>query len=202
MVITDGRYAVCTLDRNGLRPSRWVITNDDTITVASEVGVYKYRPEDVVAKGRLGPGEILSVDTETGQLLHTSDIDDLLKAGNPYRQWLDAAALRIDELSDKEVGESGVAKNQLKTYMKMYQASLEERVQVITPLANTAQEAIGSMGDDTPLAVLSDKYRPLYHFFRQNFSQVTNPPIDSLRENKVMSLKTRFGNLGNILDFQ
>ncbi|MGI1679161.1 MAG: glutamate synthase large subunit [Cellvibrionaceae bacterium] len=193
LVITDGRYAVCTLDRNGLRPSRWVITKDDTITVASEVGVYKYKPEDVVAKGRLGPGEILSVDTATGQLLHTEDIDDLLKAGSPYRQWLDATALRIDELSDKEVGDSDVPKNQLKTYMKMYQASLEERTQVLIPLADKGQEATGSMGDDTPMAVLSEHQRPLYDYFRQQFAQVTNPPIDPLREAIVMSLETCLG---------
>lgn len=193
LVITDGRYAVCTLDRNGLRPSRWVITKDDTITVASEIGVYKYNPEDVVAKGRLGPGEILSVDTSTGQLLHTEDIDDLLKAGGPYRQWLDATALRIDELSDKEVGDSDVSSEQLKTYMKMYQSSLEERTQVIIPLADTGQEATGSMGDDTPMAVLSEQQRPLYDYFRQQFAQVTNPPIDPLREAIVMSLETCLG---------
>ncbi len=193
LVITDGRYAVCTLDRNGLRPSRWVITKDDFITVASETGTYKYKPEDVVAKGRLGPGQILSVDTATGQLLHTQDVDDLLKAGNPYLEWLNKHALRIEDTIDGDFVDSGISAGQLNTYMKMYQASLEEKEQVVRPLAISGQEATGSMGDDTPMAVLSQKERPLYDYFRQQFAQVTNPPIDPLREANVMSLETCLG---------
>lgn len=193
LVLTDGRYAVCTLDRNGLRPSRWVITKDDIITVASETGVYDYKPEDVVAKGRLGPGQILSVDTATGQLLHTEDVDDLLKAGNPYLEWLNKHALRIEDTTDGDFVDSGIHHGQLNTYMKMYQASLEEQEQVVRPLAVTGQEATGSMGDDTPMAVLSEYERPLYDYFRQQFAQVTNPPIDPLREANVMSLETCMG---------
>lgn len=193
LVVTDGRYAVCTLDRNGLRPSRWVITKDGFITVASEIGVYAYAPEDVVAKGRLGPGQILSVDTETGQLFHTKDVDDLLKNGQPYKQWLAGNAKRIEATLAADEAEQGWSPSDLKSYQKMYQVSFEERDQVVRPLAEGGQEAVGSMGDDTPMAVLSQKERSVYDYFRQQFAQVTNPPIDPLREAIVMSLETCLG---------
>ena len=190
LVLTDGRYAVCTLDRNGLRPSRWVMTSDDVITVASEIGVYDYKPEDVVAKGRLGPGQILSVDTETGQLFHTADIDSQLKSSKPYREWLTQYS---QEVTAEDEPIEGLVGDELDAHMKLYQVSSEERSQVLRPLAETGQEAIGSMGDDTPMAVLSQKQRSLYDYFRQQFAQVTNPPIDPLREAIVMSLDTCFG---------
>jgi len=190
LVLTDGRYAVCTLDRNGLRPSRWVITKDDLITVASEIGVHDYKPEDVVSKGRLGPGQILSVDTETGNLYHTADVDEQLKSRKPYREWLETYSHALKQAEQPAKGLSGA---DLDTHMKLYQVSFEERDQVIRPLVESGQEATGSMGDDTPMAVLSKKQRPLYDFFRQQFAQVTNPPIDSLREAIVMSLETCLG---------
>ncbi len=193
LVITDGRYAVCTLDRNGLRPSRWVITNDDIITVASEVGVYRYDPADVVAKGRLGPGQMLSVDTVTGKLMHTADIDHQLKTSQPYANWLKARARRIESSLAVDVAEQGLSDEQIKAYMKMYQVTFEECDQVVRPLAEAGQEAVGSMGDDTPMAVLSERPRALYDYFRQQFAQVTNPPIDPLREAIVMSLETCLG---------
>jgi len=193
LVITDGRYAVCTLDRNGLRPSRWVITKDGFITVASEVGTYDYQPEDVVAKGRLGPGQILSVDTQTGKLFHTEDVDQLLKDSKPYKQWLNEKATRIEGTLESDVADAELSAEELKTYMKMYQVSFEERDQVLRPLAEGGQEAVGSMGDDTPMAVLSAKERSVYDYFRQQFAQVTNPPIDPLREAIVMSLETCIG---------
>lgn len=193
LVITDGRYAVCTLDRNGLRPSRWVITKDDVITVASEVGVYNYDPADVVAKGRLGPGQIMSIDTLTGELHHTADIDNQLKATRPYRQWLKGRALRIESTLDSDVRESGMDAAALRRYMKMYQVSFEERDQLLRPIAEGGQEAVGSMGDDTPMAVLSRQQRSVFDYFRQQFAQVTNPPIDPLREAIVMSLETCLG---------
>jgi len=202
LVISDGRYAVCTLDRNGLRPSRWVITNDDVITVASEIGVYDYAPEDVVAKGRLGPGQILSVDTEKGELLHTQDIDNLLKQEQPYKQWLKDSALLVESCLDEEV-EHPAAKledDELKRVMKLFQVSFEECEQVLRPLAETGQEAVGSMGDDTPMAVLSRRNRSLYDYFRQQFAQVTNPPIDPLREAVVMSLETCLGSEKSIFE--
>ena len=200
LVLTDGRYAVCTLDRNGLRPSRWVITKDDFITVASEIGVYRYSPEDVVAKGRLGPGQILSVDTLNGTLSHTSDVDNMLKQGRPYQKWLNENALRIESSLARDGAESGLSVDEVKIAMKMFQATFEERDQVVRPLAEGAQEAVGSMGDDTPMAVLSQKRRPLYDFFRQQFAQVTNPPIDPLREAIVMSLETCIGRELSVFD--
>ena len=200
LVLTDGRYAVCTLDRNGLRPSRWVITKDDFITVASEVGVYNYKPEDVVAKGRLGPGQILSVDTQDGKLYHTEDIDNQLMSRQPYKEWLRENALRIKGSLIPTAEESAVTAEELNRYMKQFSVTFEERDQVLRPMAEAGQEATGSMGDDTPMAVLSQQNRSLYDYFRQQFAQVTNPPIDPLREAIVMSLETCFGPEGNIFD--
>ncbi|QIL90476.1 glutamate synthase large subunit [Microbulbifer sp. SH-1] len=193
LVLTDGRYAVCTLDRNGLRPSRWVITKDDFITVASEVGTYQYDPADVVAKGRLGPGQILSVDTLEGKLRHTAEVDGELKKAHPYKQWLKAKARRIRSTLVTAPVDNNFSFEQFKVYQKLFSSSLEERDQVIRPLAESGQEAVGSMGDDTPMAVLSQGNRCLYDFFRQQFAQVTNPPIDPLRETIVMSLETCLG---------
>ncbi|MFV8783925.1 glutamate synthase large subunit [Microbulbifer sp. SA54] len=193
LVLTDGRYAVCTLDRNGLRPSRWVITKDDFITVASEVGTYQYDPADVVAKGRLGPGQILSVDTLTGELRHTADVDNALKKAHPYKQWLKNKARRIRSTLVTAPVDNNFSFEQFKVYQKLFSSSLEERDQVVRPLAESGQEAVGSMGDDTPMAVLSQGNRCLYDFFRQQFAQVTNPPIDPLRETIVMSLETCLG---------
>ncbi|MCB1678779.1 MAG: glutamate synthase large subunit [Halioglobus sp.] len=197
VVLTDGRYAVCLLDRNGLRPARWVKTKDGFITLASEVGTYRYRNEDVVAKGRVGPGQILMVDTHTGELLHTADIDNRLKARQPYKRWLKDYAQRIEGTFGGEAA-AGIDAQLLSTYMKMFQVSFEERDQVLRPLAESGNEAVGSMGDDTPMAVLSARERALYDYFRQKFAQVTNPPIDPLRETIVMSLETRLGAERNI----
>ncbi|PCK09416.1 MAG: glutamate synthase large subunit [Alteromonadaceae bacterium] len=193
LVLTDGRYAVCTLDRNGLRPSRWVITDDDIITVASEIGVYDYKPENVVAKGRLGPGQILSIDTHTGTLLNTEAVDRKLKESKPYRRWLNDKSLRISDLVGADNTPSGLSGDQMEAAEKLYQVSLEEKTQVIRPLIDSGLEAVGSMGDDTPMAVLSLQQRSLYDYFRQQFAQVTNPPIDPLREAIVMSLETCLG---------
>jgi len=204
LVITDGRYAVCTLDRNGLRPSRWVMTDDDVITVASEVGVYDYEPENVVAKGRLGPGDILSVDTQEGRILFRDEIEDQLAASKPYKQWLKEGRFAIESSFDMDSIEleGTLSREEIKTYMKMFQVSFEERDQVLRPLAEGGQEAVGSMGDDTPMAVLSTKQRNLFDFFRQQFAQVTNPPIDPLREAVVMSLAVELGREGSIFKAQ
>jgi glutamate synthase (NADPH/NADH) large chain len=192
VVMTDGRHAVCMLDRNGLRPARYVITDDGFITLASEIGTYDYSPESVVAKGRVGPGEILAVDTETGELLFTNDIDEKLKTAQPYRRWLRENALRVTGSLEKEAFDP-LPGDELDIYMKQFQVSFEERDQVLRPLAEAGQEATGSMGDDTPMAVLSQQSRSLYDYFRQQFAQVTNPPIDPLRETVVMSLETCIG---------
>ena len=200
LVLTDGRYAVCTLDRNGLRPSRWVITRDDFITVASEVGVYGYKPEDVVAKGRLGPGQILSVDTLEGKLHYSADIDNQLKQRHPYKTWLKEYARRIKGSLIPIAEESAVSSEELNRYMKQFLVTFEERDQILRPMAEAGQEATGSMGDDTPMAVLSQKDRNFFDYFRQQFAQVTNPPIDPLREAVVMSLETCFGFESNIFE--
>jgi len=201
LVLTDGRYAVCLLDRNGLRPSRWVITKNGYITVASEIGTYGYKPEDVVAKGRVGPGQILAVDTQTGEVLHTDDIDNRLKSAHPYKKWLKENAVRIEATLDKdhEAFEPMTA-DVLNTHMKMFQVTFEERDQVLRPLAENGQEAVGSMGDDTPVAVLSSRVRSVSDYFRQKFAQVTNPPIDPLREAIVMSLETCVGVEHNVFE--
>jgi glutamate synthase (NADPH) large chain len=197
LVLTDGRYAVCLLDRNGLRPARWVQTTDGFITVASEIGTHGYKTEDVVAKGRVGPGQILMVDTQTGELLQTKDIDDRLKSRHPYKQWLRERAQRVEGTFGGEMAPR-IENDQLETYMKMFQVSFEERDQVLRPLAESGNEAVGSMGDDTPMAVLSRRERAIYDYFRQKFAQVTNPPIDPLRETIVMSLETDLGTEKNV----
>ncbi len=197
IVLTDGRYAACLLDRNGLRPARWVQTRDGFITLASEIGTYSYRNADVVAKGRVGPGQVLMVDTETGELLHTGDIDERLKSRHPYKQWLRERAQRIEGTFGGELAPR-IEPEHLETYMKMFQVSFEERDQVLRPLAESGNEAVGSMGDDTPMAVLSRRERSLYDYFRQKFAQVTNPPIDPLRETIVMSLETDLGGEKNV----
>lgn len=199
VVLTDGRYAVCLLDRNGLRPARWVTTKNGYITLASEIGVWDYKPEDVLAKGRVGPGQILAVDTETGQVLDTEAIDSRLKSRHPYKQWLRKHAQRIQAtLEDRDHGAPFYDGDQLKQYMKMFQVTFEERDQVLRPLGEQGQEAVGSMGDDTPMAVLSQRIRSPYDYFRQQFAQVTNPPIDPLRESIVMSLEICLGAERNI----
>jgi glutamate synthase (NADPH) large chain len=197
IVLTDGRYAVCLLDRNGLRPARWVKTKDGFITLASEIGTYDYKPEDVVAKGRVGPGQMIMVDTQTGELLQTEEIDQRLKSRQPYKRWLKEKAQRIEGTFGSEMI-SGIEREQLDSYMKMFQVSFEERDQVLRPLAESGNEAVGSMGDDTPMAVLSRRERSLYDYFRQKFAQVTNPPIDPLRETIVMSLETDLGGEKNL----
>jgi len=201
IVLTEGRYAVCLLDRNGLRPARYVITANGYITLASEIGVWDYRPEDVVSKGRVGPGQILAVDTRTGEVLHTDEVEGRLKSRHPYRKWLKQHALRIQAtLEDRDHGKEFLQPETLQQYMKMFQVSFEERDQVLRPLGENGQEAVGSMGDDTPMAVLSSRVRTVYDYFRQQFAQVTNPAIDPLREAVVMSLETCLGAERNVFE--
>ncbi|MDZ4262249.1 MAG: glutamate synthase central domain-containing protein, partial [Pseudomonadota bacterium] len=203
IVLTDGRYAACTLDRNGLRPARYVITKDRHITLASEIGVYGYKPEDVITKGRLKPGEMLAVDTLTGKLLLPGDVDNMLKGRHPYKEWLAQNASYLESKLDGEGGfcdGESLDATQLKVYEKLFQVSYEERDQVLRILAETSQEAIGSMGDDTPHAVLSRQLRSPYDYFRQQFAQVTNPPIDPIREAIVMSLETCLGREMNMFE--
>jgi glutamate synthase (NADPH/NADH) large chain len=202
LVIQDGRHAICMLDRNGLRPARWVITKNDYITLASEIGVWGYEPEDVVSKGRVGPGQILVVDTLTGKVLDTKDVSTHLKNMRPYREWLRDHAIRLNanpELEEQLV-DKGLTGDALKAAQKMFMVTFEERDQLLRPIAESGQEAVGSMGDDTPMAVLSRQVRHVTDYFRQQFAQVTNPPIDPLRESIVMSLETCLGREQNVFE--
>jgi glutamate synthase (NADPH/NADH) large chain len=201
IVLTDGRYAACCLDRNGLRPARYVITKDRHLTVASEVGVYNYNEKDVVSKGRLGPGEMLAVDLVNGVLLDNDEIHDILKTRAPYKKWLKKGVRYLDSLLvDTRMAAEPFDAETLATYQKMFNLSREEINEVIAVLAKAEMEAVGSMGDDTPMAVLSQKIRSPFDYFRQQFAQVTNPPIDPLRERIVMSLQTNVGGESNLFD--
>jgi glutamate synthase (NADPH/NADH) large chain len=200
LVLTDGVRAVCALDRNGLRPSRWVKAKNGYITVSSEVGVWDYKASDVLEKGRIGPGDLLCINTQQGTVETGADVDDKLKKEHPYHQWLKEGAIRVrprmfeghlpvDELPDPSA---------VQQLMKLFNVTREECETVLRPMAENGQEAVGSMGDDTPMAVLSRRVRSPYEYFRQQFAQVTNPPIDPLREQIVMSLETLVGKELNI----
>ncbi len=199
LAMTDGRWVCAGLDRNGLRPMRYVVTNDGMVIAGSETGMVPLKESNVVEKGALGPGQILAVDMATGKLFHDTEIKDTLAASQPFGEWVG----KIKDLDSQlaEVSERPIYTGQdLRRRQIAAGYTIEELENILAPMAEDGKETLASMGDDTPSAVLSKKYRPLSHFFRQNFSQVTNPPIDSLREFRVMSLKTRFGNLKNVLD--
>ena len=196
IVLSDGRYAACNLDRNGLRPARYVITKDRLITIASEVGIWDYAPDEVVEKGRVGPGQLLVIDTKNGKLLHSAEIDNELRARHPYRTWLDKNVQRLvpfEQMPEEEVGESAMSNDELEIYQKQFLYDREELESIIRVMGENGQEPVGSMGDDAPFAVLSERDRMLFDYFRQYFAQVTNPPIDPLREAHVMSLSTSVG---------
>ncbi|MDH3411919.1 MAG: glutamate synthase large subunit, partial [Gammaproteobacteria bacterium] len=198
IVLTDGRHAACVMDRNGLRPARYVITRDRHITLASEIGVYDYAPEEVETKGRLKPGEMLAADTETGELLLPKDVDARLKRRHPYRDWIKIYKQKLkSNLEGEPLTTRPLNREDLRVQQKLFMVSFEELDQVVRVLAESGQEAVGSMGDDTPMPVLSRQIRSLYDNFRQQFAQVTNPPIDPLREQIVMSLETSFAGEGN-----
>jgi glutamate synthase (NADPH/NADH) large chain len=199
IVFSDARYAGCTLDRNGLRPARFVITRNRILTVASETGVWDYAPEDVVRKGKLGPGDMIALDLQSGALLESRDIDQLLKSRHPYKSWLKKGVRYLEtDLVDPRLAAEPMDRETLSLYQKMFNVTAEERDEIIRVLAEDESEAVGSMGDDTPMPVLSHTVRSLYDYFRQQFAQVTNPPIDSLRETIVMSLQTQIGPECNI----
>lgn len=201
IVMSDGRFAACNLDRNGLRPARYVITKDKLITCASEVGIWDYQPDEVVEKGRVGPGELMVIDTRAGRILHSGETDDDLKSRHPYRQWMEKnvrTLVAFEDLPDTHMGKRTLNDEQLACYQKQFNYSYEELEQVLRVLGENGQEAVGSMGDDTPFAVLSSQPRLIYDYFRQQFAQVTNPPIDPLREAHVMSLTTNIGREMNV----
>ena len=199
LAMTDGRWVCAGLDRNGLRPMRYVVSADGMMIAGSEAGMVPLNEANVVRKGALGPGQLLAVDMAEGKLYGDTEIKDKLAAARPFGEWVG----KINELDDALAGvtEKPLFEGaELRRRQVAAGYTIEELEQILAPMAEDGKETLASMGDDTPSAVLSNKYRPLSHFFRQNFSQVTNPPIDSLREFRVMSLKTRFGNLKNVLD--
>ncbi|OSQ53351.1 glutamate synthase large subunit [Marivita geojedonensis] len=199
LAMTDGRWVCAGLDRNGLRPMRYVVTGDGLLIAGSEAGMVPVDEGTVREKGALGPGQLLAVDMKEGKLYHDVEIKDKLAASQPFGEWVG----KINELDEElaKVTEAPLFEGaELRRRQIAAGYTIEELEQILAPMAEDGKEVVASMGDDTPSAVLSKKYRPLSHYFRQNFSQVTNPPIDSLREFRVMSLKTRFGNLKNVLD--
>ena len=201
LVMCDGRYAVCTLDRNGLRPARWALSDDNHLIVASEAGLWDMPASRVLAKGRLGPGQMLAVDFAEKRLLLDADIDAINRSRAPFRDWLRAGVNYLEsDLIDPSLAAEPLPANELRRYQKLYGLSREERESVLKVLAETEAEATGSMGDDTPLAVMSRQVRPLFDRFREAFAQVTNPPIDPLRERLVMSLTTQIGPEGNLFE--
>jgi len=195
---TDNEWVIAATDRNGLRPLRYTVTRDKLLFAGSETGMVDLDEKKIVTKGRLGPGEIIGIRIEKGKVFTNSEIKNYL--AKEYKKF-NNQIIDLDKKFHIKDEKNEFSGEELRTFQHCFGYSIEDLELILHPMVEDSKEATGSMGDDTPLAVLSDKYRPLYHFFRQNFSQVTNPPIDSLRENKVMSLKTRFGNLGNILDF-
>ena len=198
IVLTDGRYAACCMDRNGLRPARFVITRDRIMTLASEIGVVDHADAQVVSKGRLGPGEMLAVDLHTGELLGPDSIEERLKRRQPYLEWLSREARYLESSLEQEMRDTQLSRQALQVHKKMFQLSAEETELVLRALVEGGQEPVGSMGDDTPLPVFSRQIRSLYDYFRQQFAQVTNPAIDPLREQLVMSLQTCIGSERNI----
>ncbi len=202
LVFSDGDVVAATLDRNGLRPARYTLTNDNIIVLGSEVGVVDIDPKKVVEKGRLGPGKMIAVDLVKGKFLKNDEIKHMFVHQKPYREWIKKHMIRPQSLG---LGTNGRAMSRATTseliqQQKAFGYTAEDMEKIVEPMALEAKEAVGSMGDDTPLAVLSTKPRLLYHYFKQRFAQVTNPPIDPLREDLVMSLRTAVGARGSLLE--
>jgi glutamate synthase (NADPH/NADH) large chain len=197
---TDGRWVIAGLDRNGLRPLRYTIARNAMLIVGSETGMVKLDESEIVEKGRVGPGQTIAVDLDEARFYGDEELKDLLAARQPFGEW--AKRIRvIDHIVKADATEPVQYEGEaLRRRQLSVGTTLEELEMILHPMVEDAQEAVGSMGDDAPIAVLSEKYRGLHHYFRQTFSQVTNPPIDSLRETRVMTLKTRLGNLGNVMD--
>lgn len=198
LLFSDGRFAGGMLDRNGLRPARYLITNNDMMVVASEVGVMDFEPGKIKEKGRLQPGKILMIDTEQGKIYYDGELKEQLASARPYRTWLSTNRIELDTLkSGRKID------NRIAGYDRMLRTfgfSREDIERTLIPMCNTGAEPVASMGNDTPLAVLSDKPQLLFNYFRQQFAQVTNPAIDPIREELVMSLTEYIGTVGmNIL---
>ena len=200
IAFTDGRVIGAVLDRNGLRPSRYVVTKDGFVVMASEVGVLDIPPENVLHKDRLQPGRMFLVDTEQGRIVGDDELKEGMAARRPYRKWLDANLTRLAELPAPESVPPDHEPQSILTRQQAFGYTIEDLRLLMTPMALNAQEAVGSMGTDTPLACLSDRPQLLFNYFKQLFAQVTNPPIDPIREELVMSLETTIGPEQNLFE--
>jgi glutamate synthase (NADPH/NADH) large chain len=199
--LTDGRYIGCVLDRNGLRPSKYIITNDDTLLIASEYGVIDIPEDQIKERGRLQSGQMIGLDLKFGKVLKDEDINQYLKSSNPYMKWLNDHMIYLQEHVDEQyVTRCEYDASTLIERQRYFNITQEVVEQVIEPMMRDGKEAVGSMGDDTPLAAFSSVQRHFSDYFKQRFAQVTNPPIDPIREKVVMSLNTGFGETHNILD--
>ena len=195
LLFSDGRYAGGMLDRNGLRPARYLITKNDMMVVASEAGVINFEPETIKEKGRLQPGKILLIDTQEGQIYYDAQLKEQLASAKPYRQWLSSNRIELDALKSGRKVTNVV--DEFGRKLRVFGFTREDIERTITPMCVNGNEPIASMGNDTPLAVLSEKPQLLFNYFRQQFAQVTNPPIDPIREELVMSLIEYIGAVGN-----
>src|SRR3954469_18584280 len=197
VVFTDGTQIGAVLDRNGLRPSRYWVTDDGLVVLASEVGVLDIDPATVVRKGRLKPGRMFLVDTDEHRIIEDQEIKGRLAAEHPNDEWLHAGLIRLEDLAEREHivhTHASVTRRQ-----QVFGYTEEEKRVLLTPMAKTGYEPIGSMGTDTPIAVLSDRPRMLFDYFSQLFAQVTNPPLDAIREELVTSLSSTIGPEANVL---
>src|SRR5258706_10477123 len=198
IAFTDGKMIGALLDRNGLRPSRYYVTRDDLVVLASEVGVLEIPPQDVVRKGRLQPGRMFLVDTEQGRIMEDEEIKRTIALERPYRQWLDEHLVTLEQLPPAgelpKVDHDTLVQRQI-----AFGYTFEDQRLLIDPMGRSGVEAVGSMGDDTPLAALSSRPRLLYDYFKQLFAQVTNPPIDCIREELITSSEMLIGSEGNLL---
>ncbi|MEP6747174.1 MAG: glutamate synthase large subunit [Bacteroidota bacterium] len=197
---TDGKMIGATLDRNGLRPSRYCVTNDDRVIMASEAGVLTVDQKTVIEKGRLQPGKMFVVDMEQGRIISDDELKSKICSQKPYGDWLNQYKIRLEELDEPRVAFTHLSDTSISRYQKAFGYSTEDIDTIIKPMALDGKEPIGSMGTDIPLAVLSDQPQHLSSYFKQLFAQVTNPPIDPIRERMVMSLAAFVGNNGNLLD--
>ena len=198
MAFTDGRHIGGTLDRNGLRPARYIVTDDDIVVMASEVGVLPIPESKIIKKWRLQPGKMFLIDLEQGRIIDDKELKDTYANARPYKSWIDSVRVRLDDVATRI--ELPPAKVALLDRQQVFAYTQEDIKFLMSPMATSAEEAIGSMGNDSPLAVMSNKLKPLYHYFKQLFAQVTNPPIDPIREQMVMSLVTFVGPRPNLLD--
>jgi len=205
IVFTDGRQIGATLDRNGLRPSRYVVTDDDLVIMASEAGVLPIPESRIVKKWRLQPGKMFLIDLDQGRIVDDSELKPQLANSKPYREWIEAICIKLDELTPgpgqpDASADAPRAATPLLDRQQAFGYTQEDLKMLLTPMAVAGEEPLGSMGDDTPLAVLSHQPQQIYRYFKQRFAQVTNPPIDPLRERLVMSLGTVLGPRASVLE--